>query len=51
VVAVSPASVWRVLKQAGVLSRWKAKPSRKGTGFESSYDTCCDSSSALLHPG
>jgi putative transposase len=34
VVAVSPASVWRVLKQAGVLSRWRAKPSRKGTGFE-----------------
>jgi putative transposase len=33
-VAVSPASVWRVLKQAGLPSRWKAKPSRKGTGFE-----------------
>jgi putative transposase len=23
-----------VLKQAGLLSRWKSKPSRKGTGFE-----------------
>ena len=34
VVAVSPASVWRVLKQAGLLSRWKGKSSRKGTGFE-----------------
>jgi putative transposase len=34
VAAVSPASVWRVLKQAGLLSRWKSKPSRKGTGFE-----------------
>ena len=34
VVAVSPASVWRVLKQAGLLSQWKSKPSRKGTGFE-----------------
>ena len=34
VVAVSPASVWRVLKQTGLLSRWKSKPSRKGTGFE-----------------
>jgi hypothetical protein len=33
VVAVSPASVWRVLKQAGLLSRWKAKPSRKGHRF------------------
>jgi hypothetical protein len=28
------ASVWRVLKQAGLLSRWKGKWSRKGTGFE-----------------
>jgi putative transposase len=34
VVAVSPASVWRVWKQAGLLSRWKSKASRKGTGFE-----------------
>jgi hypothetical protein len=34
VVAVSPASVGRVLQQAGLLSRWKAKPSRTGTGFE-----------------
>ena len=34
VVAVSPASVWRVLKQAGLLSRWKVKSSRRGTGFE-----------------
>jgi len=34
VAAVSPASVWRVLKQAGLLSLWKSKPSRKGTGFE-----------------
>ena len=34
VVAVSPSSVWRVLQPAGCLSRWKGKPSRKGTGFE-----------------
>jgi putative transposase len=34
VVAVSPASVWRVLRGAGLLSRWKMKPSRKGSGFE-----------------
>src|SRR6266700_2187935 len=34
VAAVSPASVWRVLKQAGLLSRWKGTSSRKGTGFE-----------------
>jgi len=33
-VSVSPASVWRVLKQAGLSSRWKIKPSRNGTGFE-----------------
>ncbi len=34
VVAVSPSSVWRVLGQAGLLTRWPAKPSKKGTGFE-----------------
>ena len=34
VVAVSPSSVWRVLQRSGLLSRWKPKPSRKGTGFE-----------------
>ena len=35
IVAVSPSSVWRVLGQAGLLSKWKGKPSKKGTGFES----------------
>jgi len=34
VVAVSPSSVWRVLGKAGLLSKWKGKPSKKGTGFE-----------------
>ena len=34
VVAVSPASVWRVLSSAGLLSRWKGKASRNGMGFE-----------------
>jgi putative transposase len=34
VVACSPASVYRVLKAAGVLQRYQAKPSKKGTGFE-----------------
>jgi transposase InsO family protein len=33
VVAVSPATVYRVLKSAGVLDRWHHKPSLKGTGF------------------
>lgn len=33
VVAVSPATVYRVLKEAGVLDRWTHKPSLKGTGF------------------
>lgn len=33
IVAVSPTSVYRVLKKAGRLRRWKQKPSRKGTGF------------------
>lgn len=34
VVAVSPSSVYRVLKQAGRLGRWNGKPSRKGKGFD-----------------
>ena len=34
VVAVSPASVWRVLHRAGRLSRWKSRPSGKGKGFQ-----------------
>ncbi len=33
VVAASPASVYRVLKAAGRLSRWNGRPSKKGTGF------------------
>jgi transposase InsO family protein len=33
VVAVSPSSVYRVLKQAGVLARQNTSPSKKGTGF------------------
>lgn len=34
VVAVSPTTVYRVLKKAGVLDRFRGKPSKKGTGFE-----------------
>jgi len=34
IVAVSPVSVWRVLHQAGRLSRWNGKPFKKGTGFQ-----------------
>jgi putative transposase len=34
VVAVSPATVYRVLKSEGLLDRWNGKPSRKGTGFQ-----------------
>ena len=34
VAAVSPSSVYRVLKQSGRLEGWNRKPSRKGTGFE-----------------
>jgi transposase InsO family protein len=33
VVACSPASVYRVLKAAGLLGRHNSKPSKKGTGF------------------
>ena len=34
VVAVSPATVYRVLKAEGLLDRWNGKPSKKGTGFQ-----------------
>lgn len=33
VVAVSPSSVYRVLKAAGRIERWNRKPSKKGKGF------------------
>jgi putative transposase len=33
IVAVSPASTYRVLSQAGLLQRWNTKPSSKGRGF------------------
>jgi putative transposase len=33
VVAVSPSSVYRVLRKAGVMDRFNGKPSKKGTGF------------------
>ncbi len=33
IVAVSPASVYRVLARAGLLKPWNATPSKKGTGF------------------
>ena len=33
IVAVSPSSVYRVLTNAGLLSRWNRKPSSKGSGF------------------
>ena len=33
-VAVSPSSVYRVLLNAGLLSKWNGKPSKKGDGFD-----------------
>ncbi|NTV53860.1 MAG: transposase family protein, partial [Syntrophaceae bacterium] len=33
IVAVSPASTWRILSQAGLLDKWNKKISKKGTGF------------------
>jgi len=33
IVAISPASTWRILSKAGLLDRWNKKPSKKGTGF------------------
>jgi len=34
IAAASPSSVYRVLRQAGLLSRWNRTPSKKGTGFQ-----------------
>jgi putative transposase len=34
VVAVSPTTTWRVLNKAGVIDRWKQRPSGKGKGFD-----------------
>ncbi|MEO5372551.1 MAG: IS3 family transposase [Magnetococcus sp. DMHC-1] len=34
VVAVSPASTYRVLKEAGLMRQWDRKKSKKGTGFD-----------------
>jgi putative transposase len=34
IVAVSPATVYRVLKSEGLLDRWNGKASKKGTGFQ-----------------
>jgi len=34
IVAVSPSSVYRVLKTAGLLGRWNARPGSKGDGFQ-----------------
>ncbi|HVZ34668.1 MAG TPA: DDE-type integrase/transposase/recombinase, partial [Polyangiaceae bacterium] len=34
IAAASPASVYRVLRGAGLLDRWNQRPSKKGTGFE-----------------
>ena len=33
IVAVSPASTYRVLKEAGLMRNWNGKESKKGTGF------------------
>jgi len=49
VVAVSPASVWRVLQQAGLLSRWKGKPSRKGTGLSNRRSRTSMAHRCFLH--
>ena len=33
IVAVSPASVWRVLSRAGLLRKWNGKPSKPAFPF------------------
>ena len=37
VVAVSPSSVYRVLRAAGLMRKWKQKPSTKGDGFNGPF--------------
>ncbi len=34
IVAVSPATVYRVLKESGLMRKWSRSPSSKGTGFD-----------------
>jgi putative transposase len=34
IVAASPSTVYRVLKNAGLIRPWNGKPSKKGTGFQ-----------------
>jgi putative transposase len=41
VVAVSPATVYRVLAGAGRLSKWNRTPSKKGTGFVQEVPSKC----------
>jgi hypothetical protein len=50
IVAVSPTSVWRVLGQAGLLSKWNGKPSKKGTGFEQPLTAQTPSLPASMSP-
>ena len=52
-VAVSPTSVWRVLSQGGLLSKWNGKPSKRARGLSSLWrpistgtSTCRTSTSA-----
>ena len=33
VVAVSPSTTWRILREAGLLRKWNGKESKKGSGF------------------
>ena len=37
IVAVSPSSVYRVLRDADLLRRWNGKPSKKGAGFHQPF--------------
>jgi len=53
IAAVSPTSVWRVLSQGGLLSKWNGKPSKRARGLSSLWrpistgtSTCRTSTSA-----
>jgi hypothetical protein len=50
VVAVSPSSVYRVLREAGVMDRFNGKKSKKGTGFSLSVIASWNRlASSLIH--
>jgi hypothetical protein len=49
IVAVSPTSVWRVLGQAGVLSKWKANRRRRARALSSLWQLIALAHQRVIH--